>query len=154
MKNYFYELLPLLETLNLNKSSCEYYATWVSKAKVSQLMQMPNKNKLYFHLSAFAQHQFYARIDYLVDIFLKSVTAAKNKAKKKRVARDQAERGERLALIQQLVNEKEKNDFLIKQEKYPHYLTRIAKLFHCLVMRMALLTRRSLYIPIANEDVR
>jgi TnpA family transposase len=115
IKDYFYELLPLLEILNLNKSGCEYYATWVSKAKVSQLIQMPDKNKLYLHLAAFAQHQFYARLDYLVDIFLKSVTAAKNKAKKKRVARDQAERGERLALIQQLLNEKEKLEALITE---------------------------------------
>lgn len=113
VKEFFYKTAPLLEKLNLNKNSCEYYATWVTKAKLSQLKQMPDKTKLYLHLAAFVQHQFYARQDHLIDIFLKSVNAVANQVKKKRAERDKVEREKCLTMIQQLSNEKNHLESLI-----------------------------------------
>lgn len=91
IKILFNVLLPLIEKISLNTNSAEYYATWVKKAKISQLNQMPDKNKLHLHLTAFIQHQFYLRQDYLIDIFLKSVQTLRNKAKKKRIDNEQSQ---------------------------------------------------------------
>lgn len=113
IKVCFYTLLPLLEKLNLPSSGSEYYATWVHKAKISQLRQMPEKTKLYLYLSAFVQHQFYLRQDTLIDILMKSVQAAKNQAKKRRLACEQTERTHRNTMINQLLDEEERLEALI-----------------------------------------
>ncbi|MEO8402257.1 MAG: hypothetical protein ABI597_10785, partial [Gammaproteobacteria bacterium] len=71
----------MLQELNLSPNSTTYYATWVKKAKLSQLKQIPDKLRLYLHLIAFIQHQFYLRQDSSIDIFLKSVQSTRNQAK-------------------------------------------------------------------------
>lgn len=109
----FYVASPLLKALQLSFSSSEYYATWVKKAKLSQLLQMPDKSKLFLHLAAFIQHQFYSRQDAFIDIFLHSVQGALNKAKNKRLTHEQLQRTERTKLIQKLVDEKEQLESLI-----------------------------------------
>jgi hypothetical protein len=113
IKDYFYVLLPLIEMLNLNSNSHEYYATWVKKSKISQLKQIPNKSKLYLYLTAFLQNQFYMRQDALIDIFLKSVQAMRNRAKKKRLANEQSQRSKKNELIKQLIDEQDKLEALI-----------------------------------------
>jgi|GEM_PF-2467353 len=113
IKDYFYLLSPLIGKLNLHSSSNEYYATWIKKAKISQLKQMPNKFKLYLYLTAFIQHQFYLRQDVLIDIFLKSVQSMRNRAKKKILATDQSQRNEKNALIKQLIDEQDRLEALI-----------------------------------------
>lgn len=70
--------LPLAQALGLTPESCDYYATWVKKAKLSQLKQFPDQNRLFLHLIAFCQHQYYLRQDAFVDIFMKSVQSMKN----------------------------------------------------------------------------
>ena len=79
IKEYFNKLSPILEKIQLSEQSCKYYATWIKKAKLSQIKQFPNKLKLYLHLLAFIQHQFYLRQDTLLHIFLKSVQLVRNK---------------------------------------------------------------------------
>ncbi len=76
-------LQPLITALNLTANSCAYYATWAQKAKLSQIKQFPNRNKIYLHLIALIQHQYYLRQDTFVDIFLRCVQSAKNTAIKK-----------------------------------------------------------------------
>ena len=117
IKQCFHTLLPLLEKLKLPDSTSEYYATWVHKAKVSQLRQMPNKNKLYLYLSAFVQHQFYTRQDFLIGIFIKIVQAFINKAKKRRLKNEQLERKSRNAIIEKLMDEQERLEALLSNIK-------------------------------------
>ena len=78
IKTYFLELKPVMDTLKLSPNSTAYYATWAQKAKLSQLKQFPDKDKLYLHLLAFIQHQFYLRQDYSVDVLLKCVQSTKS----------------------------------------------------------------------------
>lgn len=73
-------LIPLIKSLSLTPQAGEYYATWVKKVKLSQLKQFTDQRKLYLHLIAFLQHQYYIRQDIFIDIFLRSVRAAKNAA--------------------------------------------------------------------------
>ncbi len=73
-------LRPLINALSLTPQSSEYYATWVKKAKLSQLKQFNDDRKRYLYLAAFLQHQYYMRQDNFVDIFLRSVRTAINAA--------------------------------------------------------------------------
>lgn len=113
VKDSFYLLLNLIEKLDLNPSSHEYYATWVHKAKMSQLKQMANPAKLYLYLTAFVQHQFYVRQDTLLDIFLKSVQTMRNRAKKKRLANEQLQRSEKNTLIKHLIEEQDRLETMV-----------------------------------------
>lgn len=115
IKTCFYIVYPLLRELNLSASSTDYYATWVKKSKLSQLKQMPDKARLYLHLSAFIQHQFYQRQDLSIDIFLKSVQAIRNQAKNNRIKDEHEKRGERIVLMKQLVDEQERLEKLISE---------------------------------------
>lgn len=78
IKPYFKQAQNTLETLDLHDDCTRYYATWVRKAKLSQLQQIPNKANLYLHLINFIKHQVYMRHDYFIDTFLKSVQTARN----------------------------------------------------------------------------
>lgn len=97
IEELFIILQPIIEDLNLTPNSCKYYATWVQKAKLSQIKQFPDENKIYLHLIAFIQHQYYLRQDAFIDIFLKCVQTAKNSIVKKLNAADQISRSERKA---------------------------------------------------------
>ncbi|MBA3662247.1 MAG: DUF4158 domain-containing protein [Gammaproteobacteria bacterium] len=67
IKMTFYIVLPLLQELKLSANSSYYYATWVKKAKLSQLKQMPDKARLYLHLSAMFSISFiYDKIHRLI----------------------------------------------------------------------------------------
>ena len=46
---------PVIEALNLSPKTVTYYATWVKKAKLSQLKQIHEQHKIYLHLIAFVQ---------------------------------------------------------------------------------------------------
>lgn len=83
IKLLFYQVENVLDFLSLHEESIRYYATWVKKAKLSQILQMPDKHNRYLHLICFLQHQIYTRHDCFVDVFLKSVRTAINKSKKK-----------------------------------------------------------------------
>lgn len=102
VKDYFLKLKPLIDALNLSPTSITYYATWVQKAKLSQLKQFPQKEKRYLHLLAFIQHQFYLRQDYLMDALLKCVQSSKNTAHKKLSESDQLTRSERRKAVRHL----------------------------------------------------
>lgn len=115
IKACFYTLLPLVLTLNLTTNSTDYYATWVKKSKLSQLKQMPDKYKLYLHLVAFIQHQFYLRQDALIDIFIKSVQSVRNQAKNNRIWSENSQRAEQITLMKQLVDEQEHLEALISE---------------------------------------
>jgi TnpA family transposase len=102
VRDYFNDLLPLIDVLKLSAHNCTYYATWVKKAKLSQLKQFPNKERTYLHLVAFFQNQFYLRQDSFVDILLKCVQSTKNTALKKLQETDQLTRTERRAAVRHL----------------------------------------------------
>ena len=102
VSDYFNGLFPLIDVLKLSEHNCTYYATWVKKAKLSQLKQFPNKERTYLHLIAFFQHQFYLRQDSFVDILLKCVQSAQNTALNKLTETDQLTRAERRAAVRHL----------------------------------------------------
>jgi TnpA family transposase len=102
LSQYFNSLLPYMSDLKLTEHNCTYYATWVKKAKLSQIKQFPDKEKTYLHLIAFIQHQFYLRQDSYVDILLKCVQSAKNTTLNKLTERDQLTRTERRAAVRHL----------------------------------------------------
>lgn len=115
IKTYFLPLNPVLDALNLSQNSSTYYATWVQKAKLSQLTQFPEKEKLYLHLLAFIQHQFYLRQDYFVDITLKHVQSTKNTAKKQLNESDQLTRAEKRKAIRHLTKSRKSSRVLIDE---------------------------------------
>ncbi|MBW8308281.1 MAG: Tn3 family transposase [Candidatus Paracaedibacteraceae bacterium] len=102
VSDYFNVLFRLIDSLKLSEHNCTYYATWVKKAKLSQLKQFSNKERTYLHLIAFFQHQFYSRQDSFVDILLKCVQSAKNTALNKLTEKDQLTRAERRAAVRHL----------------------------------------------------
>lgn len=101
-KSYFHEFKEIIDTLQLSDQATEYFATWVQKAKTSQLNSFSDKNKLYLYLLCYIKHQFYYRHDVLVDIFLKSTQAAVNFAKNKLHDFEKENRSERNKAIKNL----------------------------------------------------
>lgn len=115
VKDYFLKLKPAIDVINLSPNSSAYFSTWVQKAKLSQLKQFPEKEKLYFHLLAFIQHQFYLRQDYFVDILLKCIQSSKNTANKKFNESDQLTRSERRKAIRHLTKSNRHSRSLINE---------------------------------------
>jgi TnpA family transposase len=115
VKAYFLKLKPAIDGLNLSPNSSAYYATWVQKAKLSQLKQFPDKDKLYLHLLAFIQHQFYLRQDYFVDVVLKCVQSIKSTASKKLKESDQLTRTERRKAVRYLSKSHHQHQELIDE---------------------------------------
>ena len=101
-KAYFHEFKEVINTLQLSDQATEYFATWVQKAKTSQLNSFSDKNKLYLYLLCYIKHQFYYRHDVLVDIFLKSTQTAVNFAKNKLHDFEKENRSERNKAIKKL----------------------------------------------------
>ncbi len=108
-------LMPLIKPLSLTQQSCEYYATWVKKAKLSQLKQFADVRKLYLHLIAFLQHQYYSRQDIFVDVFLRSVRSAKNSALHQIKNVEQITRGDRRSAVRHLAKSRHGYKVLIDE---------------------------------------
>ncbi|HIN69118.1 MAG TPA: Tn3 family transposase [Methylococcales bacterium] len=102
IKPYFDQAQSTLKDLDLHQDCIRYYATWIRKAKLSQLHKFSDKNNLYLHLIAFIEHQIYSRHDYFVDILLKSVQTAKNSAHHKLSYVDNKSRKERQVAVQKV----------------------------------------------------
>ena len=69
---------------------------------MSQLKQFTDDRKLYLHLIAFLQNQYFSRQDIFVDIFLRSVRSSKNSAIHQINSVEQLTRGERRNAVQHL----------------------------------------------------
>jgi hypothetical protein len=102
VKQHFYQLKNLIEHLPLSDNATEYFATWVKKARTFQLNSFVNRHKAYLYLLAYLKHHYYFRQDFLMDIFLKSVLASLNAAKKQLSAKEKATRSERNKAIKKL----------------------------------------------------
>ena len=108
-------LISVIERLSLTPDCCEYYATWVKKAKLSQLKQFSDKRKLYLRLVAFLQHQYTIRQDNFVDIFLRSVQSAKNSALQQLQHGDKLTRGQRRDAVRHLTDSRKNYRDLIDE---------------------------------------
>jgi TnpA family transposase len=108
-------IFPFLEVLSLTPQCCQYYATWVKKAKLSQIKQFSDENKLYVRLAAFLQHQYYARQDTFVDIFLRCVQSSKNTSLHKLTESDQLSRSERRSAVRHLTKTRRVDRVLIDE---------------------------------------
>ena len=95
----FNAILPLMKALNLTAHGLAYYATWVMKAKLSQIKQFPDDDKMILYLVAFIQDQYYCRQDTFVDIFLKAVKTAQNTARIRLKENDYVTRNERQSAV-------------------------------------------------------
>ena len=102
LKDFFEGILPLVEKLNLSPESASYYATWVKKARISQLTQFAEKNKQYLHFIAFIQDQFYRMQDNFLEVFIKCVQASKNSAEQQLKALDFLTREEKKSAVKHL----------------------------------------------------
>lgn len=109
IEGFFNTALPLISALSLTSEGSQYYATWVKKAKLSQLKQFSDQNKLFLHLAAFCQNQYYLRQDSFVDIFLKSVQSVKNSVNSRITKIDQLSRKERHEAIVHITKNNRKN---------------------------------------------
>jgi hypothetical protein len=83
IKKIFESTYAVLQSLFLSKSALRYYAVWVQKSKITQLVQINNPYKRYLYLLAFIAHQYYYRQDLLVDTLLQSVQSTLNRIEKK-----------------------------------------------------------------------
>lgn len=117
LARYFHQFQAVLDTLELSDQATEYYATWAQKATLAQLKQFPNPNKRYLHLLAFIKHQYTARQDTLVDIFLKTVRTATNAATKQLHHSDKQTRSERQSAIQSINKSHRSARFLLDEVK-------------------------------------
>lgn len=115
LKNYFMILLAIIKTLNLSPNTIAYYAAWVKKAKLSQLKQFPQQNKIDLYVIAFIQHQFYIRQDAFVDILLKSVQSIKNTAIRKLNEIEQSTRTDKRNAVQYILKSHKTSRSLIDE---------------------------------------
>jgi len=115
IKSFFDLIEPTLNTLKLHEDCRRYYATWVRKAKLSQLQQFPDNDNLYLHLMAFLQHQVFLRQDYFIDVFLKSVQTAKNSASQKLNRSEYASRKERRVAVKKITTHNQQQRDLIDE---------------------------------------
>lgn len=83
IKKIFENLHTAIQSLSLSPSALKYYAVWVQKAKITQLVQINNPYKRYLYLLAFIAHQYCYRQDLLVDTLLQSVQSTLNRIEKK-----------------------------------------------------------------------
>ena len=113
--NLITTLWPLMNSLSLTPQCCEYYATWVKKAKISQLKQFVDERKLYLRLIAFLQHQYYSRQDIFIDILLRSVRSTKNSALHQLKNEDQLTRSERRTAVKHLTKSRQGYKSLIDE---------------------------------------
>lgn len=114
-KVYFNEFKEVIDALKLSDQATEYFATWVQKAKTSQLNSFSDKNKLYLYLLCYIKHQFYYRHDVLVAIFLKSTQSAVNFAKNKLRDFEKENRSERNKAIKKLSTTSKESRELIEK---------------------------------------
>ena len=115
LKSRFDCIRPLIKALSLTRESCDYYATWVKKAKLSQLKQLPDENKLLLYLVAFCQHQYYSRQDAFADIFMKSVQSIKNRVNSWINRNDKLSRKERREAICHMTKKNQNYEELIEE---------------------------------------
>lgn len=73
------EVAPLIEGLDLSPEATRYYARWIIKAKVSQVIGMTDTTKRCLYLLAFVAHQYKMWQDTLLDILQKCVQQQLNK---------------------------------------------------------------------------
>lgn len=88
IKNIFESTQTALESLSLSPNALQYYAVWVQKAKITQLIQINNPYKRYLYLLAFIAHQYHYRQDLLVDTLLQFVQSTLNRIEKKQEEED------------------------------------------------------------------
>jgi TnpA family transposase len=88
IKKIFESTQTALQPLSLSPNALKYYAVWVQKAKITQLVQINNPYKRYLYLLAFIAHQYYYRQDLLVDTLLQSVQSTLNRIEKKQHEED------------------------------------------------------------------
>jgi len=77
IKTKFTLTKSIIEDIKLNSKVAQYYSTWASKSKTSQLLQT-NKSNQYFTLLSFVYHQYLIRNDNLIDRFIAVTQSAKN----------------------------------------------------------------------------
>lgn len=70
VSTYFLSFEDAIEELELSDAATHYFGIWVTKARASQLRDLSNRYKSYFHLMAYFKHQMYLRQDALVKLFL------------------------------------------------------------------------------------
>lgn len=78
IKKLYDGISNIIDDLKIPEAAIRHYATWVSKARVTQLLQFNNKYKRYLYLMLFITYQYYFRQDLFVDFFLQAVQSAKN----------------------------------------------------------------------------
>jgi TnpA family transposase len=83
IKAFYDDFKPIINKLNISPKAANYYATWVSKSKLFQLKQFKQRSKAYLYVLVYIAHQYYIRHDYLVDILVKTISIASNKARNK-----------------------------------------------------------------------
>lgn len=115
LANVFNIVFPIAQALELTPESCGYYATWVKKAKISQLKQFPYKDRLFLHLTAFCQHQFYLRQDAFIDIMIKSVQSMRNTANARLNKSEQLSRKEKRDAIRHITDKNHQYKELIDE---------------------------------------
>jgi hypothetical protein len=95
IKKIFESLHNAIQSLSLSSSALKYYAVWVQKAKITQLVEISNPYKRYLYLLAFIAHQYYYRQDLLVDTFLQTVQSTLNRIEKKQAEESKNTRQEK-----------------------------------------------------------
>ncbi|HYT45348.1 MAG TPA: Tn3 family transposase, partial [Methylomirabilota bacterium] len=78
LKEYFHRLQLAIQALHISDETIRYYAIIATKAQIPQIARRGNDK--YIYLLAFIVHQYYSIQDALVDMLLRAVQTATNKA--------------------------------------------------------------------------
>lgn len=115
LKEYFQQLQPAIEALQISDETIRYYATIATKAQIPQIARRGNEK--YIYLLAFIVHHYYCLQDALVDMLLRAVQTAINKAEdaQKVVLREQ-HMSRSIAVEKLLTNYLSKGELLAKIE--------------------------------------
>jgi len=112
---YFDQFDKSYTALDISESTTEYYASWVKKATLGQLVQFPNRYKRYLYLLAFIKREYCLRQDVLMDTLLINTRSAVNAARKQEDRGDLERRSDQRKAIRAINKSHKTARYLLKE---------------------------------------
>lgn len=107
LRELYSELRLVIEKLDLTREGIRYFATYVLKSPAWRLSARERHDR-YLHLITFVAHQYFQLQDFLVDVFLNSVTAINNAARREHKERCYEQRTQKNSSLANVIEAVEK----------------------------------------------
>jgi len=102
LRELYSEVQPVIKELDLTREGIRYFATYVLKSPTWRLAAKEQNDK-YLHIITFVAHQYYQLQDILVDVFLSSVTAINNTARREHKERCYEQRSQKNSSLANII---------------------------------------------------